>query len=454
MVKKTILFAFLSICFLQGATQNYPTKLTAVDKIYGLSKLWQEVNYNFAFFHQVHDLQFDSLYKAYIPSVIKSANDYEYYRMLKKFCATLNDGQTVVYFPEYINDSIDAPPIKIKSFGNKYFVVNTGKLLSEKLPVGSEIQRINGFASQDFFDSEVLPYISASTGHARREIAERTVLSGWKNTKVLLTYCTPGGEIKNGFFFRNTDDAQWVFPVKDDRKPVTLDWPEKNIALLTINTFKDENVIKEFNRNLRKLKGAKGIILDLRNNKGGSTMIAASILCSFTSDPFLVAAGYKTRNHIAAFKALGKHYVERNIPSEYNSYYNDDSWHLHPPDTLFCDKDREILDERLIVLVSPTTASAAEDFLIMLAGIYGRAQMVGETTFGSTGQPLVFDMPGGGRALVCTKRDYLPNGNDIAGTGIAPHHEVKPDIKDFLNGEDVVLNKALEMINVTVPEEK
>lgn len=38
---------------------------------------------------------------------------------------------------------------------------------------------------------------------------------------------------------------------------------------------------------------------------------------------------------------------------------------------------------------------------------------IGEPTFGSTGQPYHFEMPGGGFARVCTKEDTFANGRGL-----------------------------------------
>ena len=64
-----------------------PNKLTPTDKIYGLSKFWQEVNYNFVYLDKVDRTMWDNRYRELIPIVQNTKNDYEYYRELQKFCA-------------------------------------------------------------------------------------------------------------------------------------------------------------------------------------------------------------------------------------------------------------------------------------------------------------------------------------------------------------------------------
>ena len=70
------------------------------------------------------------------------------------------------------------------------------------------------------------------------------------------------------------------------------------------------------------------------------------------------------------------------------------------------------------VLTSPSTCSAAEDFLIPLK-MAKRITIVGEPTCGSMGQPLPFSIYGAS-ARVCTKWDRFPDGTEFVGIGVLP----------------------------------
>jgi len=73
---------------------------------------------------------------------------------------------------------------------------------------------------------------------------------------------------------------------------------------------------------------------------------------------------------------------------------------------------------------------------------------IGENTFGSTGQPFQFDLPGGGSARICTKKDTYPDGREFVGYGIKPDIEVKKTVKDYLSGKDPVLKAAPNYLKV------
>ncbi len=99
----------------------------------------------------------------------------------------------------------------------------------------------------------------------------------------------------------------------------------------------------------------------------------------------------------------------------------------------------------LVVLTGPYTFSAAEDFVVPL-DYADRAVFVGDTTGGSTGQPLMMLLPGGGSFRVCTKRDRYPDGREFCGFGIAPDTVVLPTVEDVREDRDPVMEAAVAAI--------
>jgi C-terminal processing protease CtpA/Prc len=96
----------------------------------------------------------------------------------------------------------------------------------------------------------------------------------------------------------------------------------------------------------------------------------------------------------------------------------------------------------VIVLTSPRTFSAAEDFLVAFDQS-GRGTIVGEPSAGSTGQPLSFKMPGGGSGRVGTWRGTYPDGKEFLGIGVQPQRLVVPTVRDFRAGKDAALDAAI-----------
>ena len=104
---------------------------------------------------------------------------------------------------------------------------------------------------------------------------------------------------------------------------------------------------------------------------------------------------------------------------------------------------KKLYTKPVVVLSSPATFSAAEDFLIGLESMR-RGKIIGEPSGGSTGQPLVFSLPGGGSARVCTKQDMYPDGREWVGKGIQPDIVVRHTAADVRAGRDTVLEAAID----------
>ena len=56
----------------------------------------------------------------------------------------------------------------------------------------------------------------------------------------------------------------------------------------------------------------------------------------------------------------------------------------------------------------------------------GEATRIGKSTAGSSGQPLIQELPGGGKLAVCTIR--MPWPEEVWRKGIEPHIDVEPAI--------------------------
>lgn len=456
-----LFIAVLMFPSISGSSQIANT-ISAADKVYGLSKFWQEVNYNFVYLDKIDRNVWDSTYKALISQVQETKNDYEYYRLLQKFCALLNDGHTNIYTPkieglQIMQNMFGEHLVVIKRIEGKPVIIRSWKKDQQLLPVGSEIVEVNGMASEKYLRDSLLPYISSSTDYVKLNSATHWMLAGAPGSVFNIKIRKPDGhlsqlQLKHG---KTTDSI--YFPeygkLFDEQKRKLLDFKmlDNRLAYVGLNGFSNPKIDTLFDEILPKLYNAKGLILDLRFNGGGSTNIGTYILQYLTNDNVLQHSRYSTRDHLASFKAWGKYVSEKDTV---NNAWNTKCWLVnngtyfyqfpYEPDSFILDKKRVVVPT--VILTGNNTASAAEDFLIAADNQKHMIRM-GEPSFGSTGQPLVFDLPGGGSARVCTKKDTYPDGREFVGYGVLPHIKVAPTIKDYLSGKDVVLEKAIQYLN-------
>jgi C-terminal processing protease CtpA/Prc len=227
-----------------------------------------------------------------------------------------------------------------------------------------------------------------------------------------------------------------------------------DIGYVKLNTFGDTAIIGKFKAILPQLYTCKGVILDIRDNGGGDTGIGAEILKYFT-DKRLIGSTWRTRDNLSSFRAWGTYQLRDTTKFEHLSDWQKktvlsakgDYW--YKGDTMNFDNDVKVqkITCPLIVLTGNNTASAAEDFLIMLDGLKPRATTMGQRTYGSTGQPMPLELPGLTESRICTKRDTYPDGRDFVGVGVIPDIEIPRNVNDVINGTDNALDAAVKEIN-------
>ncbi|PZR27929.1 MAG: peptidase S41 [Citrobacter freundii] len=434
-----------------------PNTLSAADKIYGLSKFWQEVNYNFIYLNKVDRKAWDSTYKAMITSVTKTANDYEYYRELQKFCAMLKDGHTNIYMPQVIQEKSMTTMFGdyrffIQNIDNKAIIVRTNASKKDEVPAGSEVIEVNGKPTDQYIAVNVAPYIASSTDYVLKDWSYSGLLQGLEGDRFLIKIKKPKGEIISLDLVHKRTTEEAVYPAFEAEKELMdFKWYDNNrIAYVSLNSFGDPKIDTLFWKKLPELYTAKAMIIDLRFNGGGSTTVGTEILKYLTADTVLYGSKNRSRLHIPSFKAWGKFAEPKD--TAYDAWakksllnYLDLSYY----DFDYSPKQNRLKEKRIVIptviLLGHNTASAAEDFLIYADNQKHMIKM-GENSFGSTGQPFMFDMPGGGSARICTKQDTYPDGREFVGYGIKPDIEVKRTLRDYLDKKDPVMDRALKYL--------
>jgi carboxyl-terminal processing protease len=175
------------------------------------------------------------------------------------------------------------------------------------------------------------------------------------------------------------------------------------------------NAVSELKTSLEDLEqqGAAAYILDLRNNPGG--LLQAGIeIARMWMDEGTVVYTVNRQGTLGSYDAVGK----------------------------------AITDDPLVVLVNQGTASASE----ILAGALqdsGRAQLVGETTFGKGLIQSLFDLPNGAGLAVTIAKYETPAHRDINKLGIEPDQVVASLVeqrKQFGTDEDAQYQAAIALL--------
>ena len=439
----------LSVIPSKPARAQEASTLGPAERAYGLSSFWSEAKYNLAFFDQVPELDWDATYLSFLGESQGVQRDLDYFRLLQRFGALLQEGHTNVTLPRDLWPRYGAtPPLAVDAIEGMAVVVNAAKFLEEQVPIGSRIVAVDGVETLRHLETRVFPFLSTSTPHHRlakgiRGSGEQCLglLVGPLEESVARRLVTPAGSEYDVTVDRQPRAApvDWVRPARRERPLLSVRWVEPEIALVALNSFNDAQIVADFERLVPELEGASGILLDVRDNGGGNSSHGWNIGRHFTSEA-VATSKWRTRSHVAVYKAWGS----RSSNELYRSHYRGEAWEDGGGNEFPRLNDPTLLVPT-VVLFGSHTYSAAEDFLVFMRA-NPRVVFVGGTSAGSTGQPLVFELPGGAYAGITSKRDTFPDGTEFVGFGVKPDLEVHQTLAAFHAGRDLVVEKAVEIL--------
>lgn len=219
--------------------------------------------------------------------------------------------------------------------------------------------------------------------------------------------------------YRPSEDKYVEFDIqRAEVENVSVDYRmlENNVGYISITQFY-ENTPKEYKEAVEDLEkqGAKGLIVDLRDNPGG-LLNAVVDMCAYTLDG---------GNIVTTKDRDGK------ITSSFD------------------DKDDHCIDIPMVVLVNGNSASASEIFAGAMKDT-DTAELVGTTTFGKGIVQSILPLSDGTAIKITVSKYFTPGGNDIHEIGIEPDYEV--ELEDRSNAvnldyeDDLQLHKAEEVI--------
>ena len=271
MRQKIILFLIATLLLSTKPLTAKEEMPTREERIYSLSTIWKEMCYNFAFPETLQKANIDSLYLAYLPKIEQAEDNYDYYRTLCAFMTHFNEAHTRIYTN---NRPDDMPPLKTINFGEKIIVSNIAQSMAGEIPIGSEIIKINQIPVADYIKDAVYPYIAAATSHWKFDKSVSEMLYGKPLSEVNLTIMTPKGREKDVKMIRNyhSNETKEVMANSTYSSPINIKIIDKNIGYIQLSSFAGQyidTINSIFNSNLPQLRKCKGLIIDIRGNRGG-----------------------------------------------------------------------------------------------------------------------------------------------------------------------------------------
>lgn len=207
-------------------------------------------------------------------------------------------------------------------------------------------------------------------------------------------------------------NGQQVHEVSVVRQNITAPAVESRIngkiGILTVSRFNDDTV-SAARKAAREFidRGVTKVIVDLRNNPGGTVDSAQGLL------------GLWLNNQVVLTERRGSETVK----------------------TLNSTGSPILENIQTVVLINENSASASE----ITAGAlrdYGKAKLVGKKSYGKGSVQVVLDLSSGSQLKVTEARWYTPKGKNIDKEGIKPDVEVELTADDVKNDKDPQLEKA------------
>ncbi|MGL1886372.1 MAG: S41 family peptidase [Reichenbachiella sp.] len=198
---------------------------------------------------------------------------------------------------------------------------------------------------------------------------------------------------------------------------------DQTIGYIKIRSFDGEpEEFEAFEKVIDSLFYIKGLVIDVRSNRGGLISNAEIILQNFFKSDQIVSQ-YRFRDGVG-----------HDNFSEWSSFEidgNDKINHLEFP---------------IIVLTNRQTFSACEWF-VMGANVLPQFQILGDTTGGGSGIPLLRELPNGWILRVSNSQMRRFDGTDFQFSGIYPDYPVHISASDALAKVDTILESAIQLLD-------
>ncbi|MDX2161333.1 MAG: S41 family peptidase [bacterium] len=394
-------------------------------------------------FTELKDIDWDALRAAYRPRFVAAENARDsaaYGRALRDFLWEIPDGHTALYplseplIDDFRNAVIGGVGIIMRQVdGGDVIVTYVGAdtpAARAGIEVGAAVVSVNGVPVRDWIANTTAYTGPFSTDIVRALEQTRYATRFPVGSPVTLTYRNPfavsdaTAELSAVIDVETFLESEPVSEAAAFDLPVEYDVLESGYGYARITSFNQNALltIQLWERLLQTLNETEtpGLIIDMRENGGGSGFLADQMAAYFFDQPLILGntSGYDD--------STGTFITDPDRPDRF----------FLPPENLRYRGD-------VVVLVSPECASACEFFTYAITR-QDRAAVVGQyPTRGLGGGIEDFAMPEGFFVRIAVARPLDTDGNIIIeGAGISPTIKVPVTVETVLTEGDPVLEAA------------
>jgi Peptidase family S41/Tricorn protease C1 domain len=203
---------------------------------------------------------------------------------------------------------------------------------------------------------------------------------------------------------------------------------DDSIGYIRYSSFSNPISENDLNFVMKRFENAKGIIIDVRDNGGGSMSNIFKIMSRFVEAKTLV--GY------TQFKNGDGH----------NDFTVKQPLFAEPK------KGKKTFSKPVVVLINRGCYSATTHFAAYMS-LLPNVTLVGDRAGGGGGIPISRDLPNGWQYRFSATMQTLPDGIQIE-HGVAPKIEATTGAKEELEGKDAIIEKGMEVIRLETEKRK
>jgi C-terminal processing protease CtpA/Prc len=363
---------------------------------------------HYSFFnHKAVD--WDAVYATYQPQVAEAASETEYFQVIDQMLNELPDGHTGLLAPDVTFEGLRLFGYAGEYEGQAVIIAVGPEAERAGIEKGALLLAVDGAPIEDAVQtwSERVPPSSTPWHHRKRVYLH--LLATFEET-LEVTFENPGGT-------QQTATLTWDPSLHEngggERPPVvTHERLDSGVGVIRIRNFNAGHglgLVRDFDAALDALFDAPGIIIDVRNNGGGFSVLADQVAGRFFSEPF----------------TYGREHYRTRLPQ--HVWRTSMAYRVRPRG--------ETYTGPVAVLTNPFTFSSADTFVVAMA--HGdRAQIVGRPTSGASGNPIKVRLPGGGLARFSTGDFVTEDGVSLEGVGTQPDLPVAWTIEDVRQEND------------------
>ena len=425
------------------------------DKIYSLSQIYTNAKIVFPYFDRIkYDM--DQKYIEYIEKMASTTNNKDYILYLIEFIIIYNDGHTDINLPMDIKRLYGFLPFEILQIQNDFYIKSKAETID--IPLYSKIESINNTSIYTMVEN-LKKYTHTSNGYFYKGKLESLIplFINYKNNTIKTDKGMHTFDLSDMPYVLQGKNLELKKPKRTLLKIPNLEFSTiENIAYLKIDTFSDATIIQKVMNILTKINNVSSIIIDIRENNGGMSSYASKIAGLFIDGEF---SSSKKRTRIikgidyasaSQYKRFSQDRIKELLITKLTTKEELEKANLINKNLSFdyyVDSyvGNKRFDIPLILLTSKNTISASEDFVLMLKN-YPKCIVIGTETYGSTGTPLMLDLPFNIKARICSVGYQALDGTDFINKGIKPNLQKGLTIEDYRQNYDRVLDLAVEFI--------